>query len=231
MHQLRERALQHFFLQCIFVAEESLHQQEGIDWTKVPFPDNSPLLELLSRPPAAIFPMLDSVSRTPRATDDTFVTQLFQVHHSHAALRRPPAGGGNRRATRAPRARAAPLAAGAGFVLRHYAGDVLYTAAGFAHKNTERLSLELEAAAYTPPDSAARAVLSTTSPSPASPPPSARTSPAPPPPPPPTSDGAASGARRRARRRRRRRRGGFIGKSPAAPARGGRASAAAVRRR
>ena len=226
-------ALQHFFLQCIFVAEESLHQQEGIDWTKVPFPDNSPLLELLSRPPAAIFPMLDSVSRTPQATDDTFVTQLFQVHHSHAALRRPPAGGGGKSPgnLRAKSPGGAALAAGAGFVLRHYAGDVLYTAAGFAHKNTERLSLELEAAAYTPPDSAARAVLLDHIPLPGlaaalGPDVAGAAATA-------AADERRSGerARRRARRRRRRAAAASSASARAARARGGRASAAAVRRR
>ena len=200
---------QAFYVDCTFVADEALHSAEGVAWAGVAVPQEADeMIALLTKPPAGLFPTLDSISRTPQATDATFCTQarswnmrrptlsddsapaasldssdgsaradapwsaaygqlggspwpqqpgsgrpkdaslrfhscrqLFQIHKGHSKLGT---------ATRIG------LSESEGFELRHFAGDVCYTATGFAHTNTERLSPELEAAIYGPPGSAAR---------------------------------------------------------------------------
>ena len=68
---------------------------------------------------SGIFWILDSLCRTPQATDAAFTRQLFQLHGDHPLLSRPRArrGGG-------------ALNADEGFVIRHFAAEVEYTAAG-----------------------------------------------------------------------------------------------------
>ena len=62
----------------------------------------------------------------------------MQVHLGHAALDRPRTFG-KRRST---------LRQDDGFVLRHFAGDVLYVAHGFLRKNAESLPGHLEHALF-----------------------------------------------------------------------------------
>ena len=165
-------ALQHFFIQCTFQAEELLHHEEGVTWQPVWYPDNRDVLDLLGKSPSGLFYILDAVCRTPQATDTTFHTQLLQVHGGSPLLS-PPAVDHNSRektAARGTPARGTPARGGngrgvgplrqdEGFVLKHFAGDVEYQVAGFLRKSAERLPPELEAMLLETPTSVARTVL------------------------------------------------------------------------
>ena len=156
-------ALQHFFVQCTFHAEELLHHEEGVAWSPVWYPDNREALDLLAKAPTGLFHILDAVCRTPQATDTTFATQLFQVHASHPLLAPPSVqqhATPHHHGTPAPRTPARrPLRRDEGFVLRHFAGDVQYNVGGFLRKSAERLPPEVESMLFDTPSSVARLLL------------------------------------------------------------------------
>ena len=143
-------ALQHFFVQCTFLAEELLHNEEGVPWQPIHHPDNREALDLLAKAPDGVFLVLDAVCRTPQATDATFANTLLQVHAGHPLLA-PPSGahlaGRTAQTTtashgaRGGRRAATQLRADEGFVLRHFAADVTYEVAGFLRKSAERSTL------------------------------------------------------------------------------------------
>ena len=70
-------ALQHFFIQCTFHAEELLHSEEGVRWQPVWYPDNRAVLDLLARSPSGLFYILDAVCRTPKPSDESYLQRVY----------------------------------------------------------------------------------------------------------------------------------------------------------
>ena len=80
-----------------------------------------------------IFALLDEQCRLPKCTDKTFVEKIFSTHKaavSNTLLAPPPKGCG--------------LLHNEGFVVKHYAGRVCYTADGFRQKNNNSLHEDLD---------------------------------------------------------------------------------------
>ena len=72
------------------MADEALHAAEGVAWAGVAIPaETEQMLTLLTKPPAGLFPTLDSICRTSQATDATFTTQLGQIHAGNSLFARP----------------------------------------------------------------------------------------------------------------------------------------------
>ena len=112
--------LHQFFIACVFKAEEETHISEGVPWPKeVSYDDNAPCLASAHRHAAP----RSSPSSTRRA--------------SSAAAPSPLSSSGSRPPTRAPpylrSARRHHFLADEAFVLRHFAGDVLYVSAAARH--------------------------------------------------------------------------------------------------
>jgi myosin heavy subunit len=103
--------LQQFFLTCVFKTEEELHVKEGVPWKDIEFADNQPCIELLEKPPNGLLRLLDSQCKTPNATEETFCKELNRIHGK----------GGFLAPTRTQRMRDEE-----GFIVRHFAGDVVY---------------------------------------------------------------------------------------------------------
>ncbi|GBF94946.1 myosin-2 heavy chain [Raphidocelis subcapitata] len=100
---------------------------EGIDWTKVEWTDNSACLDAIDALPPrglGVLAVLDSQCKFPKASDDTFVTALRDALATNSIFGTDP---------RHPDQ----------FLLRHYAGPVAYSAAGFLEKNKDTLSPDL----------------------------------------------------------------------------------------
>mmetsp|Transcript_64144 Transcript_64144/g.106620 ORF Transcript_64144/g.106620 Transcript_64144/m.106620 type:complete len:1736 (-) Transcript_64144:276-5483(-) len=119
--------LQQFFLLQVFKTEEELHVQEGVAWKEVEYQDNAPCIELLEKPPNGILRQLDSECKTPNASEATFCAQINKVH----------AKGGFLAPTRLQRMRDEE-----GFIVRHYAGDVVYHTASYITKATKHLEVD-----------------------------------------------------------------------------------------
>ena len=106
----------------------------------MPFPDvslpsNSELLALIGDPPHGILALLDDQSQLPTPSDTAFATSALQAHSRSPLFARPK----HRRRRGAPKQEPRPDRPADEFVLRHFAGSIKYTAAGFVEKNTDKL--------------------------------------------------------------------------------------------
>eukprot|EP00966_Prymnesium_polylepis_P220608 5102935-Prymnesium_polylepis.1 len=107
--------------------EEKLYKAEAVPFPELQYADNQPCIELIEKPPMGIFRLLDSQGKTPKATDATFCDAVVREHGRHPCLVRP-----------ARRARDEQDH----FVVRHYAGQVAYSCAGFIEKNNDSLDAD-----------------------------------------------------------------------------------------
>jgi len=113
--------LQQFFLLQVFKNEEELHVKEGVAWKEIEYQDNAPCIELLEKPPNGVFRLLDSQCKTPNASEGTFCKEVNKVHSKGGFL--------------AP-TRMQKLRDDEGFIVRHYAGDVVYQTSSLVSSQT-----------------------------------------------------------------------------------------------
>ena len=116
--------LQQFFNFHTFKQEEECYRAEGIDFVKVPYIDNQPVLDLIERKRKGILPMVDEEIIVPKGTDTTLVQKLHKVHAKDKHYRE-------------ERKKRSCL-----FTVVHYAGAVTYDVTGFLEKNKDRLNDE-----------------------------------------------------------------------------------------
>ncbi|OQR90458.1 myosin-like protein [Achlya hypogyna] len=117
--------LQQQFNEHVFVYEQEVYVEEGIDWSKLSFQDNIPCLELIEKKPLGILILLDEQAMLgQRGSDDKFIQKLHQTHEKHPNYIKPRFGNEQ-------------------FILKHYAGQVTYTVAGFLDKNNDSLHNDL----------------------------------------------------------------------------------------
>nr|GMC51843.1 myosin-2-like isoform X1 [Ipomoea batatas] len=137
-----ERLQQHFN-RHLFKLEQEEYELDGIDWRKVEFEDNQACLDLieqavtcltaslqwkkeiaihLAKKPIGLIALLDEESNFPKATDLTFTNKLKEHLKTNQCLK------GER---------------GGAFSIRHYAGEVLYSASGFLEKNRDLLHSDI----------------------------------------------------------------------------------------
>merc|ERR1719183_346586 len=109
--------LQAFFTKCVFEAEQKLYNQEEIRWDPTDFPNNDKSVELLMDKEMGLFSMLTEECRFTQGTDELYVQRIAKQHAKGALLTIPKTHG--------------PLA----FCIKHFAGDVEYSAEGFVAKN------------------------------------------------------------------------------------------------
>ena len=120
--------LQQHFNHHIFVLEQQVYAEDGIQWSKLSFTDNSSCLELIQTKPNGIMVLLDeqAVLGQRNATDDAFLNKLTKAH-----------GCGKHPNFSVPKI-AAPV-----FTVKHFAGHVNYTVDGFLSKNDDTLNTTL----------------------------------------------------------------------------------------
>ena len=120
--------LQQHFNHHIFVLEQQVYAQDGIEWSKLSFTDNTACLELIQAKPQGIMVLLDeqAVLGQRNATDIAFLNKLKQAHgngkHTHFAV---------------------PKIAAPVFIVKHFAGDVSYSVDGFLAKNDDTINSTL----------------------------------------------------------------------------------------
>ena len=96
----------------------------GEDATRI---DNSECLDLLESPPHGLLPLLDHQCKMPNSSESSFCTAANHKHRDSAFLIVP------------RRTRTCPVDQGGGFIVRHYAGDILYTGGHFIESNDDTL--------------------------------------------------------------------------------------------
>ena len=133
-----ERLQQHFN-EHVFVSEYEEYQRQGIDPTFITYMDNQDVIDLISKKPAGLFPVLNDFAKVNK-TEDFDLLQNFHKYHGSAPGTKEVA---NLRYTR-PKLNWQEC-----FVVNHFAGSVTYTVGveqnSFLFKNNDSLEEELQA--------------------------------------------------------------------------------------
>ncbi|KAK5849943.1 hypothetical protein PBY51_014237 [Eleginops maclovinus] len=115
--------IQFYFNQHIFAWEQDEYLNEEVDARMIEYEDNRPLLDLFLQKPMGMLSLLDEESRFPQATDQTLV-EKFEDNLKIKSFWR-------------------PKRVDLGFGIHHYAGKVIYNAAGFLAKNRDMLPADI----------------------------------------------------------------------------------------
>jgi len=128
--------LQGLFNAIVFKAALDDFKREGVDVpAEMPYTDNTEVVAAIEARPSGLVWLLQDTCSMGKATDATFADEVAEKLRGSAALGRAKDGakGGAAQATRT-------------FTLRHYAGDVTYSVAGFLLKNKDPLNEDLSVA-------------------------------------------------------------------------------------
>ncbi|KAM6908133.1 myosin-IIIa [Lycodopsis pacificus] len=115
--------IQFYFNQHIFAWEQDEYLNEEVDARMIEYEDNRPLLDLFLQKPMGMLSLLDEESRFPQATDQTLV-EKFEDNLKIKSFWR-------------------PKRVDLSFGIHHYAGKVIYSAAGFLAKNRDMLPADI----------------------------------------------------------------------------------------
>lgn len=112
------------YIKCVFKLEQAEYLKEKIDFKSVDFPDNQPIINIISKKPIGILPLLEDESNFPKASDNSF---LEKCHYNHALN------------DIYSRARMNALE----FGIKHFEGQVWYSVEGFLEKNRNVLKMDV----------------------------------------------------------------------------------------
>ncbi|KAL1511060.1 hypothetical protein AB1Y20_005884 [Prymnesium parvum] len=128
--------LQGFFLETVFAGEEAVYKEEGIPWTPIKYEDNKEIIDLLEAPNVGVYATLDSACKTPNASGKTFCAQLHDTHAKSKVFAAPKLS--SKKGAEETRSKEDH------FVVKHFAGDVVYNCNEFLEKNNDTLTKEFE---------------------------------------------------------------------------------------
>ena len=124
-------SLQQLFIELTLKTEQDEYMAEGIEWTPIEFFNNKIICDLIDQRPRGIIALLDEESIRPgEASDESWLekmTSSFGKHDHYTGSK----GAADKAVARGT------------FVLKHYAGDVVYNAEGFLSKNADTLFKDL----------------------------------------------------------------------------------------
>jgi len=134
-----EQLHQHFAI-SLFKTEQEIYLAEGIIWPGVDWEDNTECLEVLAGKSAhSVFNMLTEHSRLPKTNDAEMTEKIHDVHRKskHIYAAKMGTTGGRSQAKNRLTHREA-------FVVKHFAGEVVYRTDGWLRKNTDTLHEDLQ---------------------------------------------------------------------------------------
>ncbi|XP_020570932.1 myosin-2-like isoform X2 [Phalaenopsis equestris] len=114
--------LQQYFNRHLFKLEQQEYTQDGIDWSKVDFNDNTECLKLFEKKPLGLFSLLDEESSFAETTDGTLAIKFWKNLSRNPCFK---------------------VERDGAFKILHHAGEVLYNTNGFLEKNRDTLYLDL----------------------------------------------------------------------------------------
>ena len=125
--------LQQLFNLAVFQEEAEEYEREQIQWDRTEFPDNNPCIELVEKKPMGLIPFMESeCSRGAAASDRNLVGKWHKTYASH------PFYGVCGPSTQYKHADGSWTDAQE-FVIKHYAGPVIYRCEAFIRKNLDAL--------------------------------------------------------------------------------------------
>ena len=117
--------LQQQFNHQVFVLEKQAYEAEGIDSSAIQFQDNQPVIELISKKPMGLMPVLEEHCLMSRDPDNQALLSTYNRNQSsHSNYAKPRFGNES-------------------FVVKHFAGDVEYMVDNFIEKNNDSMTDEL----------------------------------------------------------------------------------------
>ncbi|GBG30603.1 Myosin-6 [Hondaea fermentalgiana] len=119
--------LQSLFNEYVFLRDQREYNAEGINWEYVNFPENNTCLEMIESRPIGLLALMDENCLVPHGNDESLINKIY-AHLPKQYEQYLPASQYDRGNMR--------------FTVRHFAGQVLYSAAGFTRKNKNELRQE-----------------------------------------------------------------------------------------
>ncbi|GAB5034473.1 myosin-like protein [Nannochloropsis oceanica] len=118
--------LQQQFNMHVFVLEQQEYVAEELDWSVISFRDNQPVIDLISKKPLGLLIMLEEQGLLGRkANNDALLTSYHNTHLGKVECY------------------AKPRFHSDEFIVKHFAGQVTYSTAGFIEKNNDSLHDDL----------------------------------------------------------------------------------------
>ncbi|GMI14409.1 hypothetical protein TrLO_g2424 [Triparma laevis f. longispina] len=119
--------LQQQFNQQVFVRERELYLEEGLPVDVITFKDNQPVIDLISKKPTGLLPLLEEACMLSRAIEPSALVSSFDKPHAGVHPNYGKARFGNE-----------------DFVIKHFAGEVLYSGRQLLSKNNDSLHEDLK---------------------------------------------------------------------------------------
>eukprot|EP01083_Nonionella_stella_P279146 949599_1 len=116
--------LQQVFIEATLQKEQQEYLDEGIEWINIDYFNNKIVCDLIEAKPQGLISYLDEECSIPRGTDESYHTKIFQFLGQHPHLSK-------------VQAKFRTKESGCSFVVKHYAGDVVYDSNGFIEKNKD----------------------------------------------------------------------------------------------
>ena len=113
--------LQYFFNKVIFEGEMQMYKAEGISCDKITFQDNQECLDLIEKKTVGILAKLDEELVVPNGSDQKFCDKCHSAFSNHPFYKK-------------------SLKAPNDFIVRHFAGEVVYRSDNFMEKNKDTLA-------------------------------------------------------------------------------------------
>ncbi|KJE97204.1 brush border myosin I [Capsaspora owczarzaki ATCC 30864] len=130
--------LQQLFIELVLKREQEEYEREGIKWTHIDYFNNQIICDLVESKNTGIVAILDEECLRPGdVTDKDFLNKMDERIGSHAHYR-----------SRQTDKNEKSLESNRDFVLKHYAGDVVYNVNGFLAKNKDTLFQDLKRLLY-----------------------------------------------------------------------------------
>ncbi|XP_076076896.1 unconventional myosin-VI-like isoform X1 [Mytilus galloprovincialis] len=126
--------LQQFFNTRILKEEQDLYEKEGLGVKKIQWTDNQDCIELIENKKMGIFDLLDEESKLPAPKYDHFTMEVHNRNKNHFRLSLP-------RKSKLKSHR--DVRDEEGFLIRHFAGAVVYHTNQFLDKNNDALHASL----------------------------------------------------------------------------------------
>jgi len=129
--------LQQLFNQHTFGDEEELYEIEKINFKKIGFQDNQPVLDLIDKRPDGILNLLDDECVVPGGSDERLMGRIEGIYRENPFFKS--LGSASSKNTAVKRADGEEIA----FSIKHFAGIVVYDMTGFLAKNADTLFQDL----------------------------------------------------------------------------------------
>ena len=127
--------LQGYFNEKVLKQEQEIYAREGIKVDPIVYLSNEDCIQMIEDPKNGIFAYLDEESKVPSANDKKFTNTLHDKLLKHPKFGSP---------KKSPLKSQQRLNNDEAFLIRHYAGAVAYSTAGFLEKNNDAFNPDME---------------------------------------------------------------------------------------